>query len=188
MRCAVSSELDRPDLADLYLHVLDNDQSSMVMATGLQGLFKVNPTGALERAKTFEDSDSETLLTGVAGLYAAAGETGRLSFFEKNLGKVDNRAAGEFAGAYLGLAFQDGPESLKEAISTLGTKAQDQSTSVWKRFGYTNALAELKQVATSEEAAAQPGMTAVATQLTTVIDAIKVAETNPQLKAMFSQM
>ena len=182
-------ELDDPTLAQLYIDALDQDASELVMTTGLQGLFKVNPTAAIERAAKLENSESEGLITGVGALYASTGDAKYLPFFERKLDAVDNRAAGEFAGAYLGLAFQNGPASLKSAIETIGNRAVDQETSLWRRFGFTSALAELRTMLSSNEAiGSQAGMAEVVAQIGQQIEAIKAAETNPQLKGVFGQM
>ena len=181
-------ELERPELAQFYMDILDVDDNYLVMTTGLQGLFKVNPTEALARAEKLEDSDSEALIGGVATVYATSGDPSKLAFFERKIDKIDNEMSGEFAGAYLGLAFQNGPESTAKAIEALGSRAANQKTSLWRRFGFARALGELKAVVTSEEIAEQPGMRDVAAALTSQLDKIKAAETNPQLQMIFSQM
>ena len=183
------AEVDDPTLAQLYLDALDTDPSELVMTTGLQGLFKVNPTAALERAEAMEDSESEGVIAGVAQVYASSGDAARLPFFERKLDVVDNRAAGEFAGAYLGLAMQNGPDVLAKAVKALGAKATDQDNSLWRRFGFTSALAELRGAISGNEAlASQPGMTDVVPVITEQIEAVKAAETNPQLRGVFGQM
>jgi hypothetical protein len=50
------------------------------------------------------------------------------------------------------------------------------------------ALAELRGLTKSDEAAAQPGMDAIGTLLTEQINTIKSAETNSQLKMVFGQI
>ncbi len=183
------AQLDDPELAALYLEVLDKDQSYGVMTSGLQGLFKVNPTEAITRAKALETSPNDELLSGVASIYASTGDASYLPFFERTLSKVDNQAAGPFVGAYLGLALQNGPEVLAKAVKTVGEQAMDQSTSLWRRYGFTSALAELRQALVSEPSLSSiPGMSDVANVITEEIEAIKAAETNAQLQGVFGGM
>ena len=179
-------EVDDPQLESFYADVIDNDLSYAVMTSGLQGLFKVNPSAAAERAKRLEDSDSEALLAGVASVYASSGDAGYLPFFERKIDAVDNEASAEFAGAYLGLAFQNGPEALDGAIDALGARAKDQSTSLWRRYAFASALAELRGAVRSDEMKDTPGLAAVGTKLDAELTAIKAAETNPQLQGVFS--
>lgn len=180
---------NRTDLADLFQEVLDKDKSFGVQNSALQGLYATDPTAAIARAKTLENTESNDLLSGVAMIYAMTGDAAYLPFFESKLKKTDNEGAGEFAGAYLGLALQGGPSDLSKAVTTIGNQAKDQSTSPWRRYGFTSALAELRQALTmSDEFKGINGMDAVADLITTQINAVKTAETNPQLKAIFGQM
>ena len=86
------------------------------------------------------------------------------------------------------MAFQNGPEALTKAVKSIGSVAANQKSSLWQRYGYTMALAELRGLTKSDEAAAQPGMDAIGTLLTEQINTIKNAETNSQLKAVFGQI
>ena len=86
------------------------------------------------------------------------------------------------------MAFQQGPEAVARAADKLTAVATDQSTSLWRRYGYTSAMAELRAMAASEGMAEQPGAAEAAAALTQRIEAVKAAETNPQLKAVFGRM
>lgn len=180
--------VDDPKLTALFAEVLEKDKSPSVQAAGLEGLFQSDPNTAMAKAKLMEDTDSDPLMAGIGNMYAASGDAQYLPFFKERLTKVDNQEAGQFVGAYLGLALQNGPESLTEAIKNVGGVAQNQKSSLWQRYGYTMALAEMGGMAKSEEGAKQPGMEAIATVVTEQIEAIKSAETNSQLKAVFGRM
>jgi len=177
-----------PQLTTLFTEVLEKDKSPGVQAAGLQGLFQADPNTAMAKAKALENTDSDALMAGIGGMYAASGDASYLPFFEERLTKVDNQEAGQFVGAYLGLALQNGPEALTKAITNVGGVAKNQKSSLWQRYGYTMALAEMRGMATSEEAASQPGMADIATLVSGQIEAIKSAETNGQLKAVFGRM
>jgi aminopeptidase N len=175
-------------MADLYMEVLEKDMSYGVQAAGLQGLFKVNPEAAMEKAKALESAESDDLLAGIGVMYASSGDASFLPFFEKNLGKVDNEAAAQFIGAYLGLAFQAGPDTLGDAINKTGAIAKDQSSSLWRRYSYTMALAEMRGMMQSEEMAENTELVALLPGLNEQLSEIKAAETNSQLKAMFMSL
>ncbi len=177
-----------PQLVSLFTEVLDKDKSPGVQAAGLQGLFEADPVAAMAKAKTLENTKSDALMAGIGGMYAASGDAEFLPYFEERLTKVDNQEAGQFVGAYLGLAMQNGPEALTSAVKNIGTVAANQKSSLWQRYGYTMALAEMRGMATSEEGAKQPGMAAIATLIGEQINTIKNAETNSQLKAVFGRM
>jgi aminopeptidase N len=184
----LSSIPPSPQLVSLFSNVLENDKSPSVQAAALQGLFQADPTTALAKAKMLENTESDALIAGIGGMYAASGDAEYLPYFEDRLTKVDNQEAGEFVGAYLGLAFQNGPEALTKAVKNIGSVAANQKSSLWQRYGYTMALAELRGLTKSDEAAAQPGMDAIGTLLTEQINTIKSAETNSQLKMVFGQI
>ncbi len=177
-----------PTLEQLYREVLSEDQSYGVMSSGLQGLFKVNPTAGAEEAAKLESSESVDLLVGVASIYAAQGAQEKLGFFEEKLSEVDNQQAGEFAAAYIGLAIQGGPEATKSAIDRLATQAMDQQTSIYRRYSFTAALAELRSIATTPGVQQLLKGEDLSGLLTEKINAIKAAETNPQLQGAFSGM
>lgn len=184
---AVLMTTDRPELGELYQEVLDNERDYGVMASGLQGMFKVNPTAALEQAEKLQDDAPDALLSGIAQIFAGAGDEKYVPFFEENLANVDGESTYPFAGAYLGLAAQTG--RLKEAVEKLGTMAQDQSTSLWLRFGFMRNLAELNQVIGMPQGQELTGGDeTIAPLVAEQVEAIKAAETNSQLQQIFAQM
>ena len=182
------SETGAADLEDLYREVLSTDQSYGVMSSGLQGLFKVNPMAGTEEAKKLETADNVDLLTGVAAIYAELGEKENLGFFERRLADVDNQQAGEFAGAYLGLALKSGPEAVKDAVNRLSESVLAEKSSLWRRYAFTAAMAELKQVSGTPALQQMLAGEDLTPMLTEKIEAIKAAETNPQLQGAFSAM
>ena len=182
------AETGDASLEELYREVLSQDQSYGVMSSGLQGLFKMNPTAGLEEAKKLEASESVDLLTGVAAIYAELGAEENLGFFERRLADVDYQQAGEFAGAYLGLALKNGPAAVKTAVNNLAESVLAEKSSLWRRYAFTAALAELKGVAGSPGLQQMLGGEDLAPLLTEKISAIKAAETNPQLIGAFEAM
>ncbi len=180
------SEADSVDVGDLYKEIIANEQSYGVLAASLPAYYKADSTAALAEAEKLEEVESDEVMAGIATIYAQNGNEKYNAFFERSLGKVDGQAAGQLAAAYLGSALKQGPENLTAAVETLGTMARDQSTSLWRRYGFTSALAELRGAVSSPQA--PTGMDAVASVITEQIDAAKAAETNSQLKAAFSSM
>ena len=124
----------------------------------------------------------------MAAIYAELGDRERLGFFERRLADVDNQQAGEFAGAYLGLAMKNGPEATRDAIERLAQSVLDEETSLWRRYSFTAALAELKTVAGQPAVRQLLGGEDLEPLLTEKISAIKAVETNPQLIGAFSAM
>ena len=175
-------------LEELYREVLSKDQSYGVMSSGLQGLFKVNPSAGAAAAAKLESSANDDLLVGVATIYATQGDQSKLGFFEEKLATVDNQQAGEFAGAYIGLAMQGGLASTQKAIDRLGELALDQKTSLYRRYSFTSALAELRSLADNPALKEDLDGVDIAPMITEKIEAIKAAETNPQLQAAFMGM
>ena len=178
---------ERPELGALYREVVDNERDYGVMASGLQGMFKVNPTEALAQAEKLQDDAPDALLSGIAQIFAGAGDEKYLPFFEENLANVDGESTYPFTGAYLGLAAQTG--NLKAAVERVGAMAQDQSTSLWMRFGVMRNLSELNQVlGTPQGSELAGGDETVAPLVAEQVSAIKAAETNAQLQQIFAQM
>ncbi len=175
-------------LIGLYEEVLSKDRSFEVKGAALEGLYGLNPVAGTAAAKKLESTKNSALLAGLGNIYATSGDAVHLPFFESKLSTVDNQEAGQFAGAYLGLAVRSGAASADAAINKLATAALDQKNSLWRRYGFTSALAELRAGADSPELKALIGGVDLTPVITEKIEAIKAAETNPQLKGAFSQM
>ena len=172
----------------LYREVLSKDRSYGVKAAALQGLYQVDPVAGAAEAKKLESSDKEAVIVGLAKIYAGAGDAAYLPYFESKIRTIDNQSAGEFAGAYLGLALQGGAGAVERAVEQLSAVALDQKSSLWQRYSFTAALAELRGAANNPNLKAMLGGADITPMLTAKIDAIKAAETNPQLQGAFSAM
>ncbi len=159
------------------------------MSSGLQGLFKVNPTAGAEEAAKLESSENVDLLVGVASIYAAQGDQEKLGFFEEKLAKVDNQQAGEFAAAYIGLAIQGGPGDDQigdRPPGDAGYGSEDEPLPTLQlHVGPGGAAEHRGGSGFVQRSCSGENLTSL---LTEKINAIKAAETNPQLQGAFSGM
>ena len=179
---------DDPGLVGLYREVLAAEKSDRVRGAALRALYERDPAAALAEARKLESTDSDAMAVAIATLYATTGDSAYLPFFERKLPAVDNQAAGEFAAAYIGLAIRNGAGATERAVERLATAALDQSTSLWRRYSFTTALAELRSVSQSQPLKEMLGGADLAPMLTARIEAIKAAETSRELQEAFSQM
>lgn len=88
VRAAALSYLETTNdtaIQTLYSDVIKNDSSYHVVSTALRNLGKVNPTLAMEKAKTLEQEPSSKMLLGVASLYGTHGDATKFEFFQNAL-------------------------------------------------------------------------------------------------------
>ena len=115
---------------------------------------------------------------------AATGDPKYNSFFASKLKKVNGYQALSFYDKYAQLVMKSGGKSIDEAVIQFQGIATDMGQSGWRRFGATKALSEMgDSLADQTDAAAQQQFERVRT----AIDAIKAAETDPQLKGIYEQ-
>ncbi len=178
-------ELEYPGAAAGAVLAIEKDSAYNVIGSALQYLSLFDRPKALEYARLLENEPVDELLLALGELYAETGDTGYLSFYEKNLKKVSGFALIYFMDSYQSLAFEGGPGSANSALQKLQPLALDFSGSTWQRLAATRALNLLRQAAATDERAE---MQTLARQAEDILQTILQTEPNAQLQSFYEQL
>ena len=187
------NEMNDPELASITETVIKKDSAYNVIGTAVELISYLDRDLAIQYVRALEDTDSEAIRLSIARIYAQAGAIDKLDFFERNLDKVDQYAAGNFYGQYLELVKQADLDQGLKAMQNLRAIAVDQQQSSWRRLAGTRIIVELANEWQSEANAAK-GSAEKATlnkyvdQLQKMVEEINLKEENPQLKVYYQQM
>ncbi len=172
---------------------LVQDSAYNVMGVCLDLLFQNDPQTGLEYAKKLENEQSEDILNAIGAMYKEQGGASYLAFFEKNFQKVNAFNAFLFFGSYQELAFNSGEKYAMEATARLKEMALNASQSPWRRMAATKSLNDMRNAfrakgnATKDPAARQ-ALEEKVTEISRIIEEIKLFEPNEQLKASYQQL
>ena len=182
------ADMEVPDLKDAAMYVIENEKSYEVVGIGLQALYFADEEAGLAKAESLEGVASPDLLNAVGTIYTMSSKTDKLDFFETNWMNMASFEVINFMDGYVALASQGDRTTIDRAVDKLGTIGVDQGDAGWRRLGAINALNSL------HEYTADPGFQAANTdweeidgKVKEAIQAIKDAETNSQLKAIYMQ-
>ncbi|NJN34717.1 MAG: hypothetical protein HC817_11165 [Saprospiraceae bacterium] len=120
--------------ASVYRSVLEKEQAYPVISSAMQALYKVDAPAAIEVAKKFENDDNSDLVSGVGSIYAENPKPEHISFFEKNLTKVDGMGSINFVGSYLKVLDKTNVTDMVAKMTNLRDIAVNQAQSPWRRF------------------------------------------------------
>ncbi|HND87533.1 MAG TPA: hypothetical protein PK971_04350, partial [Saprospiraceae bacterium] len=127
-----------------------------------------------------EGDDAEGIVQVLAQLYGENPSRDYLPYFEQKLGKVDYMSAFAFFDNYQKvLAGLNDAATTEAGISRLKAVSLDSKTSLFRRFGATKALADLRKEMEGK------GNTAQAEALTKIIEEIKEQEKDSTLKMYY---
>ena len=169
---------------------IEKDQAYPVVAAGLNALLQLDEAAALALAETM--TSDKNLLGAVSDVYAAKPKAEYRQFFEDNWDEVDGYPAISYFQNYTKILMELREDTdVKSAIGNLEKISMDQSgTSPWKRFAATKSLNDLREfyrggdeTDLSRKALMETNVIAI----TDMIQRIKAAETNNQLKAIYNQ-
>ncbi|MEL7428270.1 MAG: HEAT repeat domain-containing protein, partial [Bacteroidota bacterium] len=174
------AEMNYAGIDALAQQALDAEPYPVVSA-GLDALALNNPELALEAAGQLADEDNIDIIEAIGGLYADTGDAKYLPYFTKNLSNLEGFAAISFYESFGVLLLDIKGESLEKGVQQLGTIGTNQSESPWCRLASIKTLSEIAGELSEENDGTQ------ITRIQQSIDAIKEAETNPQLRGIYQQ-
>ena len=191
MALLVLAEQEAAGNADLAKRVIENEQAYPVVAAALELLHATDSQTALKYAKKLEAENSSSILSSIGNIYLQTGEIKYLEFFEQNWDKVEFFSAITFMQNYGELAASADVASVLSSGEKLKAIGTDMGQSPWRRFGSMSALntlhAELIDRMYDEELTEEE-MTELSdadNMVVEMIEAIKAAETNPQLLGFY---
>ncbi len=167
------------------------DSAYAVISTALDLLTALNKEVALEAATMLENETNGDIIAAVASLYSETEDIKHLPFFERNLEKADGFGAISVFSGYGRLLASGSVVNCSSATEKLKAMAIDMKQSPWRRVAATRTLFELKMhyEEESEDGSDAENMARknLVSKIETMIEDIKSAETEPQLKALYEQ-
>lgn len=187
------SELEDEQLKPLLVRAIQEDFAYSVVGTALELLVYEDVPMALQYASDLESEPSENLLNVIGNVYVEAGDPANLPFFEKRFDKAQFFGAIDFFSGYATLAAQGDVPTVLDALGKLQMIGTSETESLWRRFGATAGVNNLHAGVYSRMMNAE-GDQALSEQLEeldntilAVLEIIKNAETDKQLKALYKR-
>ncbi len=178
-------ELDDSSAMEEAKAAIGRDSTYSVIGAALQYLNIFDKTAALEYARLLEGEQVEDILLSIGEIYVNSGAPEHLPFFEKHLSSIKGFAAIYFLDGYQQLAVGSGMQAAEKAARLLENLALDPSQQLWRRFGATRALNEMRKVYAGGQ---ESGNEEMAVRLLEKIKEIRKMETNTQLQSYYDQM
>ncbi|GAB4251319.1 MAG: hypothetical protein Kow0027_15190 [Saprospiraceae bacterium] len=176
---------------DVIKSAINNDPALSVVSAALKALLELDKEEALSVAEKLESEKSESIILALAGLYADAGRTDKLPFFEENLNKVGGFSQFGFIEDYTNLAAQASPDQMIEVATQLKDIAMNDGKLFWMRYVATKsindlhaALAEQKEAAATEEEKMK--IATADEQLISIIEVVKAWEKDERVQRMYA--
>lgn len=129
----------------IYEKGMGTDQPYSVLGASLEALSITDPVAALAAAQKLENEDNEGIVLALAELYAASPDPSVAAWFAKRAKKVDNMAVFRYYELYVGFLTDLNDQALlDQAVQDFQAAALDSKASLWRRFGNTRAISELR--------------------------------------------
>lgn len=175
----------------LVKKVIDNDPSYKVISAALNTLYLLDKAEAESYASRLESFDNTSIINAVSDIYGNSGDVSKLSFFQKNVDKVDGFESVNYFENYFALLKLAEEETITENILHLKGISTNMGQSPWRRFGAMKTLNDMRgfyldQADREEDETGRTKLTQNAEDITEMIDEIKTKETNDQLKAIYN--
>ncbi|MFK7807922.1 MAG: M1 family aminopeptidase [Saprospiraceae bacterium] len=180
---------DKANAPAMRKAIENQKEAYRVVASALGALAKVDEKEALTYAKKMESDDNGNVIQAVGNVYGMIPDKSNLAFFENNWDKMDAFAAFSFFDNYSSLVQSVDFDSADKSVDKLRVVAMDQDISQWKRFAATKGIFDLKEFYLEKAATGGRDPEVLKTRasaLGEVIKEISAAETNGQLKMIYT--
>jgi aminopeptidase N len=164
----------------LFKDVLQKEQAYPTIGKAIYAINEVDPKEGKATIAKFENDKNASIIGAIGEIYAKNPEASQINFYENHLSEVDGMQAIEFVSNYGKLV---GALDKPAVMSKLGIIKNVAITapSPWVRFGAAKAINEIrgnyKKVADTTYG-----------DITKILEEIKSAEKNDQLKTMYEQV
>ena len=176
----ILAEVSYPGILDLAQEALKAEPYPVVSA-GLDILYMSDSALALAAAKDLDQETNADIVEVIGAIYAETGDAQYLPYFTKNLENLDTYGAVGFYESYGDLLLQIKGDELAAGVASMKRIGVDQGQSPWRRLSSIKTLSEIASEL-SEETDAD-----LISEIQDAIDAIKAAETIPQLRGIYRQ-
>ena len=160
---------------------LGADQPYSVVGAALSALTALDPQAAVAASKVLQNDESEAIIPVLTELYGENPDRSNLPFFEQKIDKVDYMGAFSFFESYRKVLVGIGdPTLIGSGIDRFKKIALDGSTSQWRRFGATKAIADIRNYFKEK------GELDTVSSLRNILNEIKEKETDATLKMYYN--
>jgi aminopeptidase N len=159
--------------------IMDKEQSYTVISSALKAMNTIDHNATLTYIKKFENDENENIIGALADIYVQSPQASQLSFFEKNIKKINGQSAIGFMSSYALLLTKVDEVQMQVGADEL-TRIGLTDLSLWRRYGATKGLVNMR------EAFADAKNKAMVLKLTKLINDIKAKETSNELKTIYS--
>ncbi len=176
----VLGEKADPQYKSIFEKGLQGEQAYSITGASLSALVKIDPAAAVAASKALQNDDSEAVILSLSQMYASHPQPGLLEWFERGSKKLDYMNAFAFFDHYQQyLVKLNDPAVVDQGINNFKIIATNTSNSLFRRFGATKAIADLRNDYK------QKGDTEKADALNKLIAEIRDQETDPTLKMYY---
>ncbi len=128
---------------ELAKSLITSDESYRVIGTALVLTNKESPIDGLEYAKKLTEGYHKPLISNLSEIFASSKDPSYLSFFEKNVNKVNLYSFFNFMSQYGKLAKVASPERKVETAAVLKKIATEESNTYFKKYAASNLIKSL---------------------------------------------
>ncbi len=146
---AMNKHFEDAEMEGILDKALDKDSSRQVMGTAMEVLAERNPEKGLKVAERFEDTESSSLLSSVANVYADDGAKAHHDFFINGMKRISGFQVYNFINVYKGYVTQLDDEGMKrgiEAMADIGTVKGGGQAEALGKLGAIQVLQELDKI------------------------------------------
>lgn len=183
-------EAEDDGVVNIAKEVLDKELAYDVIAVALDVLIQKDKSVALEYAKKLEGIQNDDLLDVIGALYSESGSPDAIPYFQKNLKKINGYTAISFYTYFQGLLQSMDDKTMLENLNVLKEIATTPSQSIYRKLAATNAINDMRNhfrllSNEVEDEGQKKTLEEKVNQISQMMDAIKDAETNGQLKEIY---
>ena len=190
----VLNQTHDPALIEMAKKVISQDSAYNVIGRAVQLLYRLDKKAAETYVQQLENEESESIRVSIAQIYAGSNDAKYLPFFINNLEKIDGYATNSFYTALVDyLINTDYLNKDKSILKNIEQIAVDQQQSPFRRLAATKAIVDLAneyqaQANRTKEKAMKQSLNLLVDHLAKVLNKVKAAEQNDQLKDMYRQL
>lgn len=139
----ITGQLGQPlDEVQLISLAQSRELPYRIVNAALMSLNNINPQTSLEVLGTMDVTESPSLATGAASIYAQTRDTQYLAFFEENASGVTGQTAIPFYASYMMLLAELAPDNMMDRASGLMEKGAE-SSDLFQKYGLIKGVVDI---------------------------------------------
>lgn len=191
---SVLNDIREEGVVDLAASLIEKDPSYTVVSAALDIMVQNDKEKALVYCSRLENEKSGVILEAVSGLYGESGDLQYLPFFVKNLenSQIDGYGALSFYTNFFNLLQEAEVDQALKLTVNLERVGMSSGQSPWRKLSAMKVLNDLRNhyqelaTASGTDAESQKALKAAIASISSQMKAITEAETNDQLKEIYT--